>query len=435
MMPETSLEQLVQERQFAGLLQTQAELFFRLGNTLLAIQDRPWNKRHYFQLINEADALETFLDDYGARFNRTYTLFRGLTASLRGFALSGYSVSHLEGRMARYGSLNWPDEDYPRALASLERIQAFLRRTVARLLEEIRSEAGSLGVEITPESFPEANFLPIVARRCLPRNLGEAELVDEEQKIAEVATRYIRACEALARIGIRSMDDPRERASFFARYCTEERARTCEASIHNLQSSYDTHIQNTVLEAQDERLPRLRAHVSAALHLVEAVTHLAHFMERHEDQGRDEAAKARIGALVPPAEVHAIVINELLVWVHHHMQSGYPIAAELLPSYTKVERLTIELPERLRLHARPAALLVRVVNHFGTPVEMTIGGRSCNAGSILELLVAAGSQPEERTLVFHGDQRPLRDIQLLIEQELGENGMDRFPPELDYLKG
>ena len=433
MSANTSLEELVEERQFAGLLQTHAELFFRLGNTLSGAKNG-WNKKHYFQLINESDALETFLDDYGARFNQTYCFFTELVASIRGFALSGYSVAHLERRLASYGSANWGDSEYEEALASLQRVNEFLRSTVVRMLQEVWKEAEELGVEITPETFPESNFLPVVARRRLPRNLGEAELVDEEQRIAEVATKYIRACENLSRVGIRTFEEADDLAKFFARYCTEERARTYEATIHNLQSSYDTHIQNTVLEAKDDRLPLLRAHVSASLHLIESVTHLIHFVERHEDQVRSEESKSRISKLVPQEDVQRIVVNELLMWVNRHMQSGYPIAEELLPSYTNVQELRVDLADGLTLHARPAALVVKIVNHYGTPVKMHVGDKACNAASILELLVTVGSQPEERSLVFHGDERPLRDIRLLVENDLGENGTEHLPDELQYLR-
>lgn len=435
MTAEISLEKLVEERQFAGILQTQSELFFRLANTLLGTRGQGWNKRHYFQLIHEADTLESFLDDYGARFNQTYALFTELVASVRGFALSGYSIAHLQVRLATYGPDNWVDDEFESAHASIQRTAGFLATTVVHLLAELLSEARRLGVEITPEAFPESNFLPVVARRRLPRNLGEAELMDEEQRIAEVATKYLRACEALARVGIRPLEDPEERRVFIGRYCTEERARTYEATIHNLQSTYDTHIQNTVLEREDTRLPLLRAHVSASLHLLEGVTHLTHFVERHEDEVRSEQTKSRISALIPTAEVQEVIVNELLVWVNRHMQSGAPIAEELLPSYTNVQELAVELANGLTLHARPAALLVKIVGQYGTPVEMEIAGKRCNAASILELLVAVGSNPGQRRLVFHGDERPLRDIRLLVEHDLGENGTDGLPDELHYLRG
>lgn len=66
---------------------------------------------------------------------------------------------------------------------------------------------------------------------------------------------------------------------------------------------------------------------------------------------------------------------------------------------------------------------------------MEIAGKRCNAASILELLVAVGSNPGERRLVFHGDERPLRDIRLLVEHDLGENGTDGLPEDLHYLRG
>ena len=116
----------------------------------------------------------------------------------------------------------------------------------------------------------------------------------EDPLAPEVVTKYMQACEMLKDLHVRCIDDAQERHAFFSRNCTEALARTYEATVHNLQSTYDTHIQNTVLEGQDERLPRLRGHVSAALHLLEAVTHLAHFIERHENEVRSEIGRAHV---------------------------------------------------------------------------------------------------------------------------------------------
>jgi len=99
-----------------------------------------------------------------------------------------------------------------------------------------------------------------------------------------------------------------------------------------------------------------------------------------------------------------------------------------------LQELQIELSENLKLHARPAALIVNIVSRHGTPVEMEVDGHRCNAGSILELLVAVGSHPEARHYIFRGDIHPLRDIGLLFESSLGEDGIDNLPPMLHYLK-
>lgn len=426
---------LVEERKFAGLLQTHGEVFFRLSNTLLGPGQDAWNKKHYFQLISEADSLETFLDDYGARFNRTYSYFRELVASLRWFAHAGYSIAHLLGRVDTYGKLIWDDVASSQAgLESIRRGHDRLRETAVRILAAARSEAQRLGLEITPESFPEQSFAPVAARRSLPRNVGQDELVNEEQKIAEVATKYLQAAEMIAQTHVREVRDPDERHGLFGRCCTEELARVYEATVHNLQSTYDTHVQNTVLEGQDERLSQLRGHVSAALHLLESVTYLAHFIERHENDVRSEEAKNRIASLVDRSEIEQMTLDVFLLHAHRILQNGVQLAEDLLPEYTNIQELEVVLDEDLSLHARPAALVVGIVNHYGTPVEMELEGQRCNAGSILELLVAVGSHPDGRCFVFRGDERPLHDIGLLFENGLGESGLDGLPGSLDYLR-
>lgn len=434
-MTETTFEKLIQERQFVGLLQAHAEVFFRLGNALLAPGVESWNKKHYFQLISEADALESFLDDYGARYNRTYAFLTELVASLRWFAHAGYTISHMAGRMESYGASTWSTpEVWARATTDLRGALEFLHRNAVALMTALVAEARRLEIEITTESAPESNFMPVVARRRLPRNVGQSELENEEQKIAEVVIRYLQACEMLRDVRVRPIAEPKERHAFLQRVCTEALARGYESTVHSLQSTYDTHIQNTVLEARDERLAQLRGHASAALHLLQATTHLTHFIERHETDIRSEEAKRKISALIDRSEVQHVVLNVLLVWADGFMQSGVALAEALLPEYTKQLEITLELPVHVDLHARPAALIVGIVNHYATPVEMEIGGKRCNAGSILELLVAVGSQPHQKSFVFRGDERPVRDIQRLFLDDLGENGLETLSPQLDYLR-
>jgi phosphotransferase system HPr-like phosphotransfer protein len=341
----------------------------------------------------------------------------------------------MASRLESYGAPSWlSNEDWREALEALQGGLAFLQGNAVRLIQAVRVEAQRLGIELTPEAFPESNFMPVVARRRLPRSVGQAELQNEEQKIGEVVTKFLRACDLLRDLRVRRIHDARERHAFFTRTCTEAQARTYEATVHNLQSTYDTHIQNTVLEARDERLPKLRGHVSAALHLLQAVTHLSHFIERHETDIRSEEAKRKISELVERSEVEGVALNVFLFWADRFLRSGQPLAEALLPEYTKLLELELELPDHLALHARPAALIVGIVNHHSTPVEMEVGGRRCNAGSILELLVAVGSQPHQKRFVFRGDERPVRDIARLFAAELGEKGLDLLPAELAYLR-
>jgi hypothetical protein len=268
----------------------------------------------------------------------------------------------------------------------------------------------------------------------LPRNMGQEDLVDDEQKVAEVASKYLQACAMLEETGIHRILDEGERERWLGRHCSEVQARVYEATVHNLQSTYDTHVKNSPAEAADPRLSKLRGHLSGSLHLLEAVTYLAHFVERHESGQRNELLEARIGAVVKRSEVREHTLNHLLHWAAVILKRGRPLAEDLLPSYTDLQVLEVELPPTVSMHARPAALIVSIVNHFGTPVEMELDGTRCNAASILELLVAVGSHPNARRFVFHGDIKPLTDIKLLFEYSVGEKGMERLPPQLAYLR-
>lgn len=271
-------------------------------------------------------------------------------------------------------------------------------------------------------------------RRKLARNMGQDELESDEQKTAEIASKFVEAAVMFEAVGVRRIQNENERESWLQRHCSEERARSLEATVHNLQSAYDTWVKSTAIESADPRLKMLRGHASAALHLLEAVTQLTHFVERHERTMRDDAIARRISRLVSKAEVRDITLNHLLVHAGVYLRRGRSVAEDLLPSYTNVQEIDVGLRDDVVLHARPAALIVGIVQRYGTPVELEVDGQRCNAGSILEMMVTVGSAPEARRFRFRGDERPLRDIALLFQNALGEDGLDRLPPELGYLR-
>lgn len=432
-MTDRSLEEVIHEREFTALLQARAASFGMLCNTLLESASKDWGKKHYYPLVSEAEALESFLDDFGAQYNRTFSPLREFVASVRWFALSGFSLGHLQGRFEGYGvSAALDPDDVADLRRSFQRAGSMIRRATVNLLTEVQKEAHALGLALPDDGLHENDFADGFTRQRLPRNVGQEEIADEEQRIAEIASKYVSACTMFAGLGVRRVPSAKEREQYLARVCSEERARVYEATVHNLQSTYDTHIKNTVLEGRDARLARLRGHLSASLHLLEAVTFLTHFVERHGS--RDEAAERRIRGLVDRSEVQDVVLNHLLYWADRLMRGGKSLADALLRQYTNVQELVVELPRDLKLHARPAALIVGIVNRYATPVELEVDGRRCNASSILDVLVTVGSHPDARHYVFRGDENPLRDIGLLFENGLGEHGLERLPPELQYLR-
>jgi phosphotransferase system HPr (HPr) family protein len=432
-MPELSLEELISEKSFAAILEVQAEMYFRLADTLLAKSDAEWTRRDFFQLISESDSVEALLDDHDARHNRTFSYLRELIASLRSFALAGFSIAHVERRLTGYATV-LSTAEFDSAAKSIELSLRYLQGVARKLLTASREEALSRGVRIKADTFPESRYHPDAPRRTLPRNMGQVDLEDDEQKVAEVASKFVSAARMFHEIGVKRIANEHEREAFLQRCCTEERARVYEATVHNLQSAYDTWVKNTQIESSDVRLSKLRGHASAALHLLVAVTHLVHFVERHESQSRDDAIVQKLAGVVKRAEVREVTLNHLLYQAAVFLGRGRSLAEDVLPSFTNVQVLEIDLAGDLVLHARPAALIVGIVSRFGTPVELEVDGKKCNAASILDMMVTVGSNPDTRHYTFRGDENPLRHIEMLFRAGLGEEGLDSLPDELAYLK-
>jgi len=435
-MSEIPLEKLVPEDDFARLLAGASDGLFLRARALFSRGDAHWGKRDLFELHSEADELEICLDDYGARWNSRYHFFTELTASIRGFSLAGLSLEHLHRRLEGYGIHGHVGPDEGRALGrGLGRGRDFVRRSLETLLKGLLDEASAIGIDVAqdPAVYGPVGAPPVNFR--LPRTLGIQDLADEDQRIAEVASKYLQACKMLGQAGLTPCESADQRDEILVNCCREEHARVFEATVHNLQSAYDTHIKNTGRESSDPRLLLLRGHISTCLHLLQAVTQLVHFMERHESDERRAEDQERIIQLIRREEVTDVVLNTLLeraLWV---LDAGRSLAEELLPSYTDVRSVTVELPAGVTLHARPIALIVAVVNHHGTPVEISIGGEQANAGSILEVMILSGSQADARKVTFKGDARPLGDLRELLEAGAGEQGLAHFSENLRYLRG
>jgi hypothetical protein len=159
-----------------------------------------------------------------------------------------------------------------------------------------------------------------------------------------------------------------------------------------------------------------------------------HFYERHENDVRVDEAKDRTAALIDKERVLDRALNFCLFHAHAYLAAGAPIAERLIKRYTSQRRLTLELPEGVAIHIRPASLIAAVVKHHGTPVNVTIGSDTRYAGSVLDVLMAAGANAGERRFTFEGDARPLEDLRLLFSCALGEHGFAGFPEDISYLK-
>jgi len=221
---------------------------------------------------------------------------------------------------------------------------------------------------------------------------------------------------------------------FFQEQLRETQARELEARAHNLQSDYDTQIRGTQEELSEILLPRMRGAISQGLHLLEATTALCHLMERHEGYQKIPEAKATLSRYLDWEALRQLILENLVGMAYQAFQNAQEPATQVIQHLTTPSFIEIELPEDVQIHARPLSLVVRIVNHFETPVELEVAGERASAASMMGLLVLVGSHPESRSLRFHGDERALQALKALIEAGMGERGMDALPESLDFLQ-
>ncbi|NRA97069.1 MAG: hypothetical protein HRU14_12760 [Planctomycetes bacterium] len=424
----------VDEREFASLVRRHVGPF-SVVKTLMEPTTRGGDvaRRAFAGIQQRAEEFVSFLDDHGARSNRTYAPLAEYAASVRGFAKMGRHLAHLEARLDRELPLPLGHED--RFRDETRRTLEFVKWSLTKLEEEALAEAGRLLGETVhpPPDAGSAGTGDGDPNLRLPSTLDEAAVPEPDRWIAEIASKFLAHKRILDRqSGFRTWADDEEMRRFVLEVSDEQQVRFYMTRMLNVLSRYDTYIQGTSTERQDPELMCFRSFVVTSLHLLEVMAELVHFYERHENEVRSETAKDRIADLVDKQMVLDRILNYGLNFLHVYMDEIAPQAETLVERYTRQTVAKCVVPDGVVLHARPVSLIARIVDHYGTPVQMSIGNTTCYAGSILQVLMAAGQNPTARQVTFEGDSVPLEDLCTLFSHGLGENDAP-LPKRLGYL--
>jgi phosphotransferase system HPr-like phosphotransfer protein len=423
-------ESIIGEDEFQQLL-TERLLDFSHHVALRKAEPGKWSKRFCNLLTEKAHELEAFLDDFEARHNRRFSFLVELVASVRGFGTMAHTLRHLKMRFPKY-RIRFTADETESFQHHLQLISDFVGESLRHLLAAMAQEFDALGIDHERDSLPQpVPDEPI--RRHLPHDVGE-EFDSDQGRIAAILSRFLTIVDQAKRVDqIRPRDELKALEEFVDRHYDETKARAFEGQVHNLQSAYDTHIKSTSVEAEHQCLRELRGHVSLALHLLEISTLLVHFYERHENDIQHRPTSQKISELVDREKVLWHATHFCLVRAADLLVRARPIAAELVPQLVVQEEIEVTIPDGGMLHARPLSLIVRIVQQYGTAVEMIIGDERETATSIMGLIMFVGKHPDVRTVKFSGDARPLADLKQLFEAGLGEGGLDTLPVQLDYL--
>jgi phosphotransferase system HPr-like phosphotransfer protein len=431
-----SLVAVLSEAEFAPLLSKRIQPLLDLCQAIRPERNGSRIPKRVISAIeDEAHDVETFLDDYDARSNKTFATLTEFVACARGFAEIDRLVQHILVRFPTYHERR-PGSPDAAFLEEAARTLKFADTSLRKLLgATLREASAAMGRKAPPRSRRRAEKPERGSKLVLRHDIDELAAMNDREKVAELASLYIAHKYALDKLfDGRRITDVDAMRRYVLEVSDEEQCRFFQTRIHNLQSKYDTFVKATAAEQKDPDLKRFRGYVSIALHLIECMTQLVHFYQRHENDIRGEQVKNRIATLIDKDVVLDRALNFCLFYAHAYLGEGMALAESLVQRYTSQERVVLDLPEGVHVHIRPASLIAEIVKHHGTPVTVTIGNETRYAGSALDILMAAGANSGDRRIAFEGDTAPLRDLRLLFEHRLGEDGLERFPRQLSYLK-
>ena len=86
-------------------------------------------------------------------------------------------------------------------------------------------------------------------------------------------------------------------------------------------------------------------------------------------------------------------------------------------------KLTCTVINRLGVHARPAALFVKVANKFQSDITVEKDGEQVNGKSIMGLMMLAAAQGSRLTIAARGQdaEAAVRDLEQLFLQKFNED--------------
>lgn len=390
-------------------------------------QDRAkYSKRFYEYVSSQAELAENLLDSCGAKENRAWFFLRELIAALRCFSKVSYVLRYLELRASTYDIL---DEESSEFQVITSGVREMFDNMLQKAFMRLEAEAQELGITIPKNGLSWDDFPYFYTPGRLYADMWVESSSREDEAIVKIATSYLEIAEEYTLLGFCRILSPQELIEMVPEHVNEERLRTFEAEVHNLQSVYDTYIGYTRMEANDKRLSKLRGCVSIALHLLEIATTLVHFHERHERNSRHVQIYQKLQEITGTYQILDAMGNYALFYCTRFLQKGKQLSEEAVMDYAQITSKRIPIPIYRGFHVRPSTYIAKIARHYGAEVQMHLGDEVYDASCVFDLFRA-----NEK---INMEKRRLIAKQLLCAQHIAPTGPETLPQvikrELKYL--
>jgi len=391
-----------------------------------------FNKNFLGLLIANARILEDFLDDHGAKKNKTWFYFRELVAAARSFGQTGYLVAFIQ---KRYLGVNIELRSLKEFIQKTSEVQKSLVKALIYVLEKIEITSDKLGLRHSgspPEFINEIDFS--IKRGHLPVTLDKPNIKDDGKDIAKICSLYHNFFQEFRSMACLSGNiDCQDIKQFIPEIINEAYIRKLELEMHNIESFFDTYVNSRFKGDTDLRLVHLRNYISIPLHLLETARTWSHFYERHPKIYQE------LHKIIKNECILEYTMNWALCYCGKFVSYGKNLAEEILCDYTTEGTVELNIPQKMGFHLRPATLTAKVVNFYGSKVQMIVGSDKFDAASVLSITWAGGkiAREEIKKVTFVGDKRALKDLEILASVNYGEDSMGKdlpLPKELSYLR-
>ncbi|QTA85071.1 HPr family phosphocarrier protein [Desulfonema magnum] len=397
-----------------------------------------FTKKFYSKFIYSSQLLEDFLDFHGAKNSNDWYFYRELSAAVRHLGIACYSQKHILNRLVFY---NLPDTNgfEKEGRENLD----FLTKSLMKMAPVIITEARRLNIPIPDERFGQEDFPGITTSEILEYDIDdESNVFQQEKNIVKIANEFLSIVEIFDQYRFYEPYEPKSLLSMVPENVNEVEIRRFEMLVHNLQSAFDTYVIHGGFKGGNRKLKTFRSFFSVVFHLLQMMGRLLHFYERHlYESGYKNIYKKvqeNLTSLIDPEMLLDRTINYGLYYACHFLATGKELARDILNE--NIERSLIEVPvPLLGFHCRPSLLIAKIVQHYGGEVELCVGDDRFDASSVLDLQYAGGKIQKENItkVIFKGDTRALRDIEILANVNYGEDAIGKgvaLPTELKYLR-
>lgn len=375
----------ISDRAFKNLIAKRAETLLGLANYLCQAEVyRDTMTRPFLgELLSQSMQIEELLDTYDARNNCRWCLFRSLIATSKLFSDVSYELLHIQHALPAYRLLSI-EHDFLRAT---NETLDFTGEVLLRAARGIIRRAKELQLSIPSENFREQSYHEEIAPGRLPHDCQAIRKGTVAETVMMLSTAFLNLAAESEDIRAAARAKPGEYPSYLVSSVTEETLRGLELRFHNLQSLYDTHVSGTEVEYVDPDLPVLRGHISVVFHLLSIATLFAHYYERHLNKDVCERRSA-YGQLVEPSALLDKLMNYSILHIGLYIACAEHLCQEMLRRYSEPGEIEVSVPRYRGFHVRPSTLVSKLVLHYGSDVQMELGGAKYDARSPLELFRA-----------------------------------------------